>query len=149
MVKIKRSFVVIVVLLSIVLSIAACSPKESSSPDNGSTGSQVTGDVPGSTDNEPAPSTDVKIIRIEAYNFGFTVDGPQINKGDKVKVIVTSKDGTHGVAIPGLNINLAPVAPGEEKSAEFTADQAGSFDYFCNVPCGSGHRSMKGTITVN
>ena len=39
----------------------------------------------------------VKELRITAYNFGFDVEPITINKGDTVKVIVTSREGTHGI----------------------------------------------------
>ena len=94
-------------------------------------------------------SSEVKTVRIDAYNFGFNVTGPSINKGDKVKLIVKSSSGTHGFAIPGLSIDLKPIAAGEEKTTEFTADQSGDFDFYCNIPCGEGHSTMKGKLNVN
>ncbi|HIH37770.1 cupredoxin domain-containing protein [Candidatus Woesearchaeota archaeon] len=90
----------------------------------------------------------VKELRITAYNFGFDVEPITINKGDTVKVIVTSREGTHGFALPDFGISIKPVSPGEEKTAEFVADKAGEFTYFCNVPCGAGHQSMRGNIVV-
>jgi len=108
---------------------------------------------PPSTDNTSTPPTTppatVKELKIEAYNFGFRVlNDVKINKGDTVKLTVTSAEGTHGFAMPDFNINLAPIAPGDVKTATFVADKSGTFTYFCNVPCGPGHSSMRGTLTV-
>ncbi|MBI5635365.1 hypothetical protein HY993_00185 [Candidatus Micrarchaeota archaeon] len=91
----------------------------------------------------------VKTIRIDAFNFGFNVTGPQISKGDRVKLIVTSSSGTHGFSLPAFNVDLTPIGVGEEKTAEFTANQSGSFEFFCNLYCGEGHSRMKSTLTVN
>jgi cytochrome c oxidase subunit II len=103
---------------------------------------------PTATPADPPGSTQFKTIKITAYQYGFTIDGPEIHKGDRVKIIATSSDVTHGLAIPDFNVNLQPLNPGSEMTTEFVADKAGSFVIFCNVPCGPGHRSMRATLTV-
>lgn len=90
----------------------------------------------------------VKELRIDAYNFGFTQTPIQINKGDKVKLILTSSNGVHGIAIPAFGVNSGPASTSGETVVEFTADKEGSYEYFCNIPCGEGHRNMKGQIIV-
>ena len=99
----------------------------------------------------PTPSTGtVKELKIEAYNFGFNVvSNVQINKGDTVKLTVTSTQGTHGFSLPDFNVDISPIGPGDSQSATFVADKSGSFEYRCNVPCGPGHRDMTGTLVVN
>jgi cytochrome c oxidase subunit II len=121
-------------------------PAGAGTTDNADNGEADSGDDSGSADGSTG---EVKVITIDSYDFGFTVDAPTINKGDRVKVVVTSSSGIHGVAIPDFGVDIKPVGVGEEKSAEFVADKSGLFTYFCNVPCGSGHKSMRGTITVN
>ncbi len=100
-------------------------------------------------DVRASPIDTVKDITIEAFNFGFTQSDVTINKGDIVRITFRSTEGMHGISIPDLDIDSGALGPGEEKVIEFVADTAGSFDYRCNVPCGSGHRGMKGTIVVN
>ncbi len=87
-------------------------------------------------------------MTIDAFNFGFTASQVTINKGDKVKIKFTSSSGTHGLAIPEFGISAGPVSPGQEEIVEFVADKSGSFDYFCNIPCGSGHGGMRGKLIV-
>ena len=94
-------------------------------------------------------TNNIKTINIVGYNFGFDVTGPQINKGDNVKIIFSVTSGTHGLAIPGLNVDTAPISPGQEKVLEFTADKSGTYDFYCNTYCGSGHREMTGTLVIN
>jgi cytochrome c oxidase subunit 2 len=123
---------------------------DTSTSTSGNTGNTDTTGTTGGTDTSGGTTTGTeKTLNIVAYNFGFDVTGPDINVGDKVKVVVTSREGTHGIAIPDLGVNIAPVAPGDTKTAEFTATKAGSFTYFCNVPCGEGHRNMRGSIVVS
>lgn len=99
-------------------------------------------------DEQQESTGEVKEVRLEAYNWGFRQSGDEIQKGDKVRLVVTSTSGTHGVAIPDFGVSVGPVSPGQEQVVEFTADQSGSFTYFCNIPCGRGHSSMRGTLNV-
>jgi plastocyanin len=102
---------------------------------------------PSEADTATASSAGVKEFKVEANNFKFTPSAIEVNKGDKVRLLVTSKDVTHGIAIPEYGINeRLPV--GEEVVIEFTADNSGSFNTFCSVACGHGHRDMKGMIVV-
>ena len=82
------------------------------------------------------------------FKGDITTNGTLIvEKGAKVKILVKSTDVKHGIAIEGYNIRVElPV--NEEKTFELIADQTGSFTYYCSVPCGAGHRSMKGTLIV-
>jgi len=95
------------------------------------------------------PTGETKEITIDSYKWGFTQSPVNINKGDKVRVRVTSSSGIHGIAIPDFGVATSRISPGQEQVVEFVADKSGSFDYFCNVPCGSGHRSMRGQIVVD
>ena len=89
----------------------------------------------------------VKEFKMEAKQFEFSPSTIEVNKGDKVRLIVTSIDVPHGISIPeyGINERLEPNKP---VTIEFTADKQGTFNAFCSVFCGSGHRSMKGSIVI-
>ena len=89
----------------------------------------------------------VRIINVNAFRFDFEPNQITANKGEKVKLIVTSTDVTHGFALPDYDINV-PLPAGKQTAIEFTADKQGSFTFFCSIYCGSGHSSMKGTLTV-
>ncbi|MBI2647235.1 cupredoxin domain-containing protein, partial [Candidatus Woesearchaeota archaeon] len=79
--------------------------------------------------------------------FSFEPSTIEVNKGDKVRLIVTSVDVPHGFAIPEYDINER-LDPGKEVVIEFTANKQGTFTVFCSVFCGSGHSGMKGKIIV-
>jgi cytochrome c oxidase subunit 2 len=46
-------------------------------------------------------------------------------------------------------VDEKPIEPGSSKTVTFVADKAGTFKFFCNVPCGEGHREMTGQLVVN
>ena len=93
------------------------------------------------------PLEDVKEFKITAKQFSFEPGTIEVNKGDKVRLIVTSVDVPHGFSIREYNINER-LDVGKPVTIEFTADKEGSFTTFCSVFCGSGHSSMKGKLIV-
>ena len=105
------------------------------------TTSNPTSDASGTLENG------VRIINVNAFRFDFEPNQITVNKGEKVKLIVTSTDVTHGFALPDYDINV-PLPAGKQTAIEFTADKQGSFTFFCSIYCGSGHSSMKGTLAV-
>ena len=92
-------------------------------------------------------SGEVKEFKMTAKQFAFEPSTIEVNKGDKVRLIVTSTDVPHGIAIPEYGINQR-LEPGQPVTIELTADKQGTFTAFCSVLCGSGHRDMKGKIIV-
>ena len=99
---------------------------------------------------QPAASTqngEFKEFKITARQFQFDPSTIEVSKGDKVRLIVTSMDVPHGIAISEYNINER-LEPGKPVTIEFTADKAGTFTSFCSVFCGSGHSNMKGKLIV-
>ena len=68
-----------------------------------------------------------KEITIEAFNWGFTQTPVQINKGDLVRIKLTSTSGTHGFAMPDFRVYANPIKPGQEQVVEFVADKSGTF----------------------
>ena len=82
-----------------------------------------------------------------AKKFEFSPSTITVNKGDKVKIKITSTDVNHGFAIPEYGVSQK-VDFGKTEVIEFTADKSGEFTFFCNVFCGSGHKEMKGKLIV-
>ena len=104
---------------------------------------------------EPAPeehtnqtAENFKEFKMTAKKFEFSPSIIEVNKGDKVRLIVTSIDIPHGISISeyGINENL-PV--GKPVTIEFVADKQGTFTAFCSVFCGAGHSNMKGQLIVH
>ena len=97
--------------------------------------------------NNPVQSGEVKEFKMTAKQFQFDPATIEVNKGDKVSLIVTSVDVPHGIAIPEYSINER-LDPGKPVKIEFTADKQGTFTAYCSVFCGSGHSNMKGKLIV-
>ena len=113
--------------------------------------SSQSGNVVGGGSNVPSSGgTDlqVKEFKMTAKQFEFDPSTIEVNKGDKVRLIVTSTDVPHGIAIPEYGINQR-LDVGKPATIEFTAEKSGSFAAFCSVACGAGHRDMKGKIIVH
>lgn len=88
-----------------------------------------------------------RTITMTVESFQFTPNIITAKKGEKVKIRMTGLSGTHGFAIPDLGINTA-IAAGKTVHVELPTDRAGTFTFFCSIPCGPGHKNMKGTITI-
>jgi len=109
------------------------------------------------TDNEvqqdPGTSNPaVKTFSLEGKNFRFSMNGQEtpditVKQGDRVRIEFTSTDGFHDWVVDEFNAKTAQVQTGGTTSVEFTADQKGTFEYYCSV---GQHRQngMKGKLIV-
>lgn len=93
------------------------------------------------------PLPDAREIRVEAFQFGFEPATIEVTQGERIRLVLATRDVPHGLAIPEFGVNLA-TGEGREDSAEFVADKAGEFSFYCSIPCGSGHGKMRGTLVV-
>jgi heme/copper-type cytochrome/quinol oxidase subunit 2 len=130
--------IIIVLLLSTIL-LSACYHNEvdAKKESSGTETLQLSGNV----------IDGVRVVEVEAYKFGFSPENIVVQQGEKVKIVLTTRDVTHGILASDLNINMK-VVPGQKSVAEFFADSKGNFPFRCNVYCGSGHSKMKGLIIV-
>ncbi len=79
---------------------------------------------------------------------GWTPDLIRVQKGERVRLRLTSADVMHGFAIPKLGIDAGWVEPGKVKEVEFIADQPGRYHFLCTVFCESSHWRMRGVLEV-
>ncbi len=90
---------------------------------------------------------ETKEITVRAFRFGFEPDTIEVNKGDKIKLTAYSSDGHHSFTLYDFDVNL-DLEGSDKKTAEFIADKAGTFTFFCALPCGKGHGQMRGNFVV-
>lgn len=92
---------------------------------------------------------DIKTIEIQmtAKQFEFIPNIIKVEKGNRVRINVTSIDVPHGFSLPAFNI-LNELQPKLSQQIEFIADKAGEFEFLCHVYCGQGHRAMRGKLIV-
>jgi len=113
-----------------------------------------------------AAQGDVKEIVVSAKKFEFGPSEIRVKAGSRVRLIVTSTDREHSIEInpfaegadkkgaPGLKFDASvtktdfKLPKGQAVQVEFTAVQAGTYSFKCDVVCGLGHRNMKGQIIV-
>ncbi|HKG23199.1 MAG TPA: DUF5777 family beta-barrel protein [Blastocatellia bacterium] len=86
-------------------------------------------------------------IKVTAKKFAFEPKKITVREGDRVRLVVTSVDVDHGIAIEGLGIDQA-VKARQTREIEFTAPRAGRYRISCSVFCGEGHPNMDGELIV-
>ena len=94
------------------------------------------------------PAAKIVEVNMIAKQFEFDPSVITVNKGDTVIIHVRSIDVAHGFALPEYGISER-LPPNQAVDIEFVADKQGTFTFFCNIPCGSGHGAMRGTLIVN
>ncbi len=80
-------------------------------------------------------------------NFKFDPATMAVNKGDHVTITFKNSGGTHDFRIDEFGVATKMLQSNQEETVSFTADKAGSFEYYCSF---GSHRQMgmKGTLTV-
>lgn len=94
----------------------------------------------------------VREIHVEAYQFFFTPEKIVVNKGEKIRLIISAEDVPHGFEIEGFQIPDYDIdtiiRPGMPLILEFDADEEGVWEFICSIYCGFGHSTMKGLFIV-
>ena len=85
-------------------------------------------------------------VQIVASRFAFEPSTVQVSAGETVRLVVRSKDGTHGFSIPTLNIDVHVPKTGEPVTVDFVAPPAGEYEIACSEFCGHGHGQMKAAL---
>lgn len=93
------------------------------------------------------PSGSVRIITVAVDNFDFSPSVIKVKKGEKVTLVFKGEAGAHGVMIKDLGINVVVPVDGTV-TVDLPTDTAGTFAFRCSIPCGAGHKDMKGTIII-
>jgi cytochrome c oxidase subunit 2 len=89
----------------------------------------------------------VKQFTVTGSNFKFEPNTLTVKKGDKVKIIFNNAQGFHDFVLPDFKVQTKPVGANQPAIITFTADKAGTFQYYCSV---GNHKAMGmvGTLTV-
>ena len=87
------------------------------------------------------------MFEVVARRFAFEPATIEVVEGDRVRLLVRSADGPHGVEIKAFKVKKAvPRAkPGDSPvTIEFVAGAAGEYPILCSEYCGNGHEDMTG-----
>ncbi|HEU4963567.1 MAG TPA: hypothetical protein VFV52_06870 [Bacilli bacterium] len=97
---------------------------------------------------DTAATGDEQVINVTAQNFKWTLDKTEVKVGQPVKMVVTGKEGFHGLTIPGTDVNGVQIKAGETTEVTFTPEKAGDLMIMCSIMCGAGHGDMHTTLKV-
>jgi len=88
-----------------------------------------------------------QVIKITAKKFDYTPNQITLKKGVPVVLEFTSADVLMGFNTPDLGART-DIMPGQVARVRIVPNKVGTFAFFCDIFCGSGHENMTGTITV-
>lgn len=112
------------------------------------------------------PSAPPQERRIEMTARQYAYDPPtlEVNKGDTVRLRITSRDVVHGFYLEAYDIDATIIpqspylelsrptrpkdAPKKVEEIVFVADKTGKFRYRCSHTCGTLHPFMNGELVV-
>ena len=92
--------------------------------------------------------TSVQTFDVVAKRFAFEPATLEVRQGDRVRIVITSADGVHGIGIRKFKVNTLIPRGGKPVTVEFTASDAGTFPIVCSEACGDGHATMRGSLVV-
>lgn len=97
-------------------------------------------------------------VRVDSFQFGWTLEPNQVKAGEPVEFHLRSKDVQHGFGIyDGTELIQQVQVPGNEPGAgEFgdeqnmirTFDEPGTYEVLCLEFCGVKHQNMQATFEV-
>jgi heme/copper-type cytochrome/quinol oxidase subunit 2 len=93
-----------------------------------------------------AVSPDARVITVTGENLFFAPPEITVRKGEPVAIALTSVDVAHDLNIDAFGGHVYAEA-GQTAEGGFTADETGTFEYYCSI---SGHAEagMVGTLIV-
>lgn len=89
----------------------------------------------------------VREIRVTAKKYEYNPSEIRVRAGERVRLVLTVLDRTHGFALEKLDIK-EKIFKGKETVVEFVAPEPGTYEFRCSSFCGLGHGRMKGTLIV-
>ena len=90
-----------------------------------------------------------RVIEVVASRFAFEPARIEVTEGEHIRLVVTSADGVHGVAIKKFRIEKTVPRGGTPVTIDFVATAPGEFPILCSEYCGKGHDDMKGLLVVS
>ena len=97
---------------------------------------------------KPKPTPKQRVIKVIAKKFEFVPREIRVKQGETVLLQFTAPEVPMGFSLPDFSLR-ADIMPGKIATLRLTADKTGSFDFLCDVFCGSGHEDMSGTLIVS
>jgi cytochrome c oxidase subunit II len=97
---------------------------------------------------DPAAASAPREIPVVAKRFTFEPSRIEVTEGERIRLVVTSDDGVHGLEIKKVKVNKKVPRGGEQITIDFVAPAAGEYPIVCSEYCGNDHEEMKGALVV-
>jgi cytochrome c oxidase subunit 2 len=91
---------------------------------------------------ETGTAASAKIV-IKAKRYEFDQPFYKVKKGEATQIKLESEDGVHNMEAPDLNLT---VDSGKPKVV--TINDAGEYEFHCDIMCGNGHSKMVAKLVV-
>ena len=98
---------------------------------------------------DPAAASAPRVIDVVAKRFAFEPARIEVTEGERIRLVVTSADGVHGVGIKKFRVEKTVPRGGTPITIDFVASAPGEFPVLCSEYCGNGHEEMKGMLVVS
>jgi cytochrome c oxidase subunit 2 len=98
---------------------------------------------------DPATASAPRVIEVVAKRFTFEPAKIEVTEGERVRLVVQSADGVHGLQIKKFGVNKLVPRGGKTVNIDFVASAPGTFEIMCSEECGEGHDAMTGTLVVH
>ena len=89
-----------------------------------------------------------RVIKIIARKFVFVPSEIRVKQGETVVLQFTAPEVPMGFSLPDFATRI-DIIPGKVATLRLTPDKTGSFEFLCDVFCGSGHEEMNGMLIVS
>jgi cytochrome c oxidase subunit 2 len=97
----------------------------------------------------PAIVGSPRTIEVTVSRDAFSPDQIEVKAGERVRLNVTSLDGTPGFEVKELRLNARIPAAGRTVTVDLMPTEAGTFEIQCSGDCGAGHRRMGARLVVS
>ena len=102
-----------------------------------------------SSQQDPAAASAPRVIEVVVRKFAFEPARIEVTEGERIRLVVTSADGVHGVGIKKFRVEHTVPRGGKPITIDFVASAPGEFPVLCSEYCGNGHEEMKGMLVVH
>ena len=93
------------------------------------------------------PAGTEQVVHMTAKKFEYDPSEITLKKGVPAILEITALDRDHGFKIPELGIR-ADLKQGQVTRVRIVPGRPGTFEFRCDVFCGSGHEDMSGELVV-
>lgn len=100
------------------------------------------------TSARQAPAAEPRVIDVVAKRFAFEPATIEVTEGERIRLVVLSEDGVHGLQIRKFRVNKLIPRGGQAVTVDFVASEPGTYEIVCSEECGEGHDSMSGRLVV-